>query len=84
MADGVQFEGEPLPDTDPMDAAAIRCWNLLATGHGGVDLSRIDLAMEWLGIADLDWLMHRLYLIRTHTRTTRPATQASSSAYAQD
>lgn len=58
---------------DALDAAAIRCWNLLSTGQGGIDLGRLDLAMEWLGLnheSDVDGLLHRLYLIRTHTPQT--------------
>jgi hypothetical protein len=65
-----------------MDAAAIRCWNLLATGHGGIDLGGLELAMQWLGITDVDGLLHRLYLIRTHTAPT--PSQASAHADAVD
>lgn len=55
---------------DALDAAAIRCWNLLSTGQGGIDLGQLELAMEWVGLnhaSDVDGLLHRLYLIRTHT-----------------
>lgn len=63
-----------------MDSAAIRCWNFLATGQGGIDLSRLELAMEWLGITDVDGLMQRLYVIRTH----RPPPPSQASAQQQD
>lgn len=77
-ARGVQIEGDNAPTTTDMDAAAIRCWNLLATGQGGMDLGGLELAMAWLGITDVDGLMHRLYLIRTHTPPAPQGVQASA------
>lgn len=45
---------------------AIRVWNLLANGHGGIDWSGLPLVTELLGIDDIDGLILRLQVIKTH------------------
>lgn len=45
---------------------AIRIWNLLTDGNGGLNLAGLPLVAEWLGIADLDGLMTRLETIKGH------------------
>lgn len=45
---------------------AVRAFNFLSNGHGGIDLAGLPLVAEYLGIADVEMLMHRLYVIRTH------------------
>lgn len=63
---GVEFEGEtkPLPAAD--EAIAIRAWNLLATGSGGIDWSGLPVVAELLGVEDVEGLLTRLEVIRMH------------------
>lgn len=51
---------------------AIRAWNYLSNGHGGLDWSGLPIVAAHLGVADLDGLMHRLLVIKTH-RPDKPA-----------
>ena len=66
MAGGVEVEGATAPEASPGDVTAIRLWNLLATGSGGIDFAGLELAAEWLGVTDIDGLLTRLAVIRTH------------------
>lgn len=39
---------------------------LLANGMGGIDWAGLPLACAWLGVRDVDALLQRLLLIKTH------------------
>lgn len=63
---GVRYEGEPPPSASHDEALAIRAWNLLADGNGGVHWQGLEIVACWLGIADIDGLLTRLEAIKTH------------------
>lgn len=63
---GVQYEGEAAPQGSHDDYLAIRAWNLLADGNGGVHWQGLELVAGWLGITDLEGLMTRLEIIKGH------------------
>ena len=69
---GVEYEGEEPPQPADADRLAIRAYNLLATGAGGIDLAGIAVVVEYLGIADVEDLLHRLEVIRNHKPPERP------------
>lgn len=54
---------EPLQERN---ARAIRAWNLLANGMGGIDWNGFDRIVEHLSIDDEEWLVESLYAIRFH------------------
>ena len=62
----VRYEGEEPPQADPLDTVAIRCWNLLADGQGGLNWAGLELVAAWLGVDDLDGLLQRLQVIKLH------------------
>lgn len=41
-------------------------YRALATGHGGIDWAGLPLMIEWLGIDDIDALLARLLVLKTH------------------
>lgn len=41
-------------------------WNYLHNGHGGFDWAGLPLVVALLGIDDVEALMHRLLVIKTH------------------
>lgn len=45
---------------------AIKVWNMLGDGNGGLDYSGLPIVVEWLGITDIDGLLNRLSVIKTH------------------
>lgn len=45
---------------------AIYVWNTLSNGNGGLDWAGLPFVCEHVGITDIDALMSRLYVIRTH------------------
>ena len=45
---------------------AIRAWNLLSNGHGGLDWAGLPVVCEHLGIDDPTSLIDRLQVIKTH------------------
>lgn len=45
---------------------AFRVFNLLADGMGGLNWQGLPLVAGWLGVQDVDGLMHRLAIIKTH------------------
>lgn len=51
--------------TEPTAAQAIarRVWSALATGQGGMDWSGLPIVAAWLGVADMDDLLHHLSVI---------------------
>ena len=48
------------------DAAAIRGWNLLANGMGGLDWAGLPLVVALLGVDDVEAFVDRLLVIKTH------------------
>jgi hypothetical protein len=56
---------EPQPLTLD-NALAIRAWNMLANGMGGIDWQGFDRIARHLCIEDDEWLIESLYAIRTH------------------
>lgn len=50
---------------------AIQAHNLLANGMGGIDWAGLPYACAWLGIDDVDGLMTRLLVIKTHRTDLR-------------
>lgn len=65
MQAGVQYVGEQ-PDFDPEDDFAIAAFNLLSNGMGGIDWSGLEIVAVKLGIDDIEGLIDRLHIIRTH------------------
>ncbi len=45
---------------------ALRTWNLLSNGMGGIDWAGLPLVVALLGITDIEGLLHRLQVIKTH------------------
>ncbi len=45
---------------------AIRAWNMLGNGMGGIDWAGLDVVCAWLGITDIEGLMARLNIIKHH------------------
>lgn len=48
------------------NAAAIRAWNLLANGMGGLDWAGLPVVAAVLGIADIESLVDALGVIKAH------------------
>ena len=48
------------------DDLAIECWNFLSNGMGGVDWSGFDLFCAYRGVDDIEGLIDRLIVIRSH------------------
>lgn len=49
---------------------ALNVYSLLADRNGGIDWAGLPLVAGWLGVRDLEALMHRLGVIKLH-RTDR-------------
>jgi hypothetical protein len=45
---------------------AIRVWNALSNGHGGLDWAGLDVLAATLGIRDIESLINRLITIKLH------------------
>ena len=60
------WEGEDQPTASPDDAVAFRAYSLLSNGMGGIDWAGLPLVCEWLGVSDVDGLLHRLSVIKAH------------------
>jgi hypothetical protein len=41
-------------------------WNYLHNGHGGIDWAGLPLIAAVLGVEDVEALIHRLLVIKTH------------------
>jgi hypothetical protein len=41
-------------------------WNSLHNGQGGIDWAGLDLHVAWLGVSDVEGLLHRLAVIKAH------------------
>lgn len=63
---GIQYRGEAPPEPTSDDRLALRVWNMLANGMGGLDWAGLPLAVAHFGIADVDGLLHRLQVIKSH------------------
>ena len=66
MRSGVELLGEPDAEPDHGDLVALQAWNLLATGMGGFDWQGLPLVVALLGVQDIELLLHRLQVIKTH------------------
>lgn len=58
------------------DLLALRAYNLLANGMGGIDWAGVPLVFALLGVADPEPMLHRLGVIKLH----RPPTKAPAGA----
>ena len=67
---GVQYRGEAPPEATDDDVMAMKVWNFLANGMGGLDWAGLPLAVGMFGIADVDGLLHRLQVIKGHKPPT--------------
>lgn len=65
-AAGVEYEGEAAPRPDVADRLALKVWNFLATGMGGIEWARLDLACAYYGVEDVEGLIARLLVIKAH------------------
>jgi hypothetical protein len=65
---GVDLDGDTPPEPTDSDSLAIRAWNALHNGQGGIDWAGLPLVVAWLGVQDLDSLLTRLLVIKTHER----------------
>lgn len=54
----------------PDEAAAIRAWNLLCNGMGGIDWAGFHLVATTLGVTDIEGLIDRLAVIKRHQPET--------------
>ena len=60
-----------LGQRDPLTAengAAIKAYNLLSNGMGGIDWAGLDVVVEMLGIEDVEALIEALLCIRLRPR----------------
>ncbi len=63
---GVQYEGEDPPAATEADAMAIRIFNALSNGMGGLDWAGLPLQVAYHGVQDVQGLLHRLLVIKGH------------------
>jgi hypothetical protein len=63
---GVVYEGEAPPQPEPGDAEAIHVWNMLQNGMGGLDWSGLPVALEVVGVDDVEALIARLMVVKAH------------------
>lgn len=45
---------------------ASRAFSMLANGMGGIDWSGLPYVVEILGVSDVEMLVHRLMVMKTH------------------
>ena len=55
---------------------AIRVWNALADGHGGIHWAGLELMVAWLDIDDVEGLLQRLLTIKAHRASADAHTAA--------
>ena len=65
---GIQYEGEDQPEASTEDINAMRIYNMLSNGTGGLDWAGLPYAVGMYGVRDVEGLMHRLVVIKTHRR----------------
>lgn len=58
--------GEDPPQKDPLHNLAIKAWNLLGNGMGGVDWAGFPYVVELLGVQDPEQLMGHLLHIKAY------------------
>jgi hypothetical protein len=63
---GVQFEGEDVPQASDGDLLAVAAWNALHNGQGAIDWAGLPVVASWLGVEDIDGLLHRMLVIKGH------------------
>lgn len=57
------------PKSEPLqarNASAIRAWNLLSNGMGGIDWQGFERIAAHLCITDEEWLIESLHAIKSH------------------
>lgn len=67
-----------LGQRDPLTAengAAIKAYNLLSNGTGGIDWAGLDVVVEMLGIEDVEALIEALLCIRLRPRRGETETE---------
>lgn len=64
----MRWEGEDASaiGLDDAQRLAVRVWNTLANGMGGLDWAGLPLLVECLGIDDVEQLVHDLAVIKRH------------------
>lgn len=63
------------PSAEPVserNVLAIRAWNLLSNGMGGLDWQGFDRIVRHLSIDDEEWLIESLNAIRSHRPSEGP------------
>lgn len=63
---GIQYRGEAPPQPCDADLLALRVWNMLSNGMGGMDWAGLQLAVAMFGIVDVEGLIDRLLLIKAY------------------
>lgn len=53
----------------------------MANGSGGMDFNGLPLVVEMLGVDDVEGLLERLYLIKTHKPPERAASPVQENAW---
>lgn len=76
---GVQYDGEDPPEATHDEAMAIRIFNALSNGMGGVDWSGLPLWVAHFGITDITGLLHRLLVIKGHRRPDDAAAEPDTA-----
>lgn len=61
----------------PDDQTAFSVFNLLANGMGGLDWAGLPFVCGWLGVQDVEGLVQRLALIKTHRKDKKEAPDGS-------
>ena len=64
----MEYEGEARPVANDHEQLAFKVHAMLRNGQGGIDWSGFDLATQWLGVEDVDMLIHRLLVINLYRR----------------
>lgn len=64
-----------MPRADAADGLAFKVFNLLADGMGGLNWAGMPLVCGWLGVQDIDDLMHRMAIIKTRRKPTQTGGQ---------
>ena len=67
MQHGIHWDGEAQPRASDGDELAIRAYNLLSNGMGGIDWAGLDVVAACLGISDIEGLVHRLSVIKAYS-----------------
>ena len=60
------WEGDEEPQATADDVIAGRVFSMLSNGHGGIDWPGLPLAVALFGVRDIEALIHRLLVIKTH------------------